>query len=97
MRYHHSSWNDVDRALEAFRYARRSLLVVMALALPFAAWESAAGPKPGQAETVKVQQVEQMEQVAPVNAVRVLHAGGEENGCAGADAPAAAPVATFRT
>jgi hypothetical protein len=43
MRYHHTSWNDVDRALESFRYARRSLLIVMAIALPFAAWETATG------------------------------------------------------
>jgi hypothetical protein len=43
MRYHYTSWNDVDQALESFRYARRALLVVMAIALPFAAWESWGG------------------------------------------------------
>jgi hypothetical protein len=42
MRYQYHSWNDVDRTLEAFRYARRSLLVVLALSIPFAAWEAAA-------------------------------------------------------
>jgi hypothetical protein len=46
MRYPYHSWNDVDRTLEAFRYARRSLLVVLAAALPFAAWE-AVTPVPG--------------------------------------------------
>jgi hypothetical protein len=40
MRYHHESWNEVDRVLESFKYARRSLLVLTALAMPFAAWEA---------------------------------------------------------
>jgi len=44
MRYHHTSWSDVDRSLEAFKYARRSLLVVMAVALPFAAWDAVSAP-----------------------------------------------------
>jgi|GEM_PF-5263683 len=40
MKYPYHSWNDVDRTLEAFRYARRSLLVVLAVSIPFAAWEA---------------------------------------------------------
>lgn len=60
MRYPYHSWNDVDRALEAFKYARRSLLLVMALALPFAAWEAASptdltkDEAPGVTQAVKV-------------------------------------------
>jgi hypothetical protein len=70
MRYHHTSWNDVDRALEAFKYARRSLLVVMAIALPFAAWETAAGvDTTARGDTVQVQPVQPVQQVQPVRAV----------------------------
>jgi hypothetical protein len=76
MRYHHTSWNDVDRALEAFKYARRSLLVVMAVALPFAAWETAAGvDTTARGDTVQVQPVQPVQQVQPVQPVRAVHPG----------------------
>jgi molybdopterin-guanine dinucleotide biosynthesis protein A len=66
MRYPYTTWNDLDRTLEAFRYARRSLLVVMAAALPFAAWDAVSPTGASIApDTVEVQTVKSVGQAHP--------------------------------
>jgi hypothetical protein len=70
MRYPYASWNDLDRTLEAYKYARRSLLVVMVAALPFAAWDAVStdqvttSPDTGTVQTVK--HLESVGQVMPL-------------------------------
>jgi hypothetical protein len=76
MRYTYSSRHDIDRTLEAFKYARRSLLVVMALALPFAAWDAVSSggiaTQPAVPATQTVKQLEPAAEVAPLPVVRPL-------------------------
>jgi hypothetical protein len=70
MRYHCTSWNDINLAIEAFTYARRALLVVLAIALPFAAWDS-AHPKEARTateDTVQVWTIQPVQAIEPAQA-----------------------------
>lgn len=70
MRYVHTSYSDVDRTLEAFRWARRALLVLMAMTVPFAAWDTVSAPDTAVAEEAApvhtAKQAQPLEQAAIV-------------------------------